>query len=72
MNAPGSPDRLDYLYIAGSGHSGSTLLSFLVNAHPEVFDMDKFQARCLDVCDGISIYVRTHSANKKGIQQIHG
>jgi hypothetical protein len=44
MADPTAQERLDYLYIAGSGHSGSTLLSFLVNCHPKVFAIGEAHA----------------------------
>src|SRR5688572_19952802 len=32
------------LYIAGTGHSGSTVLSFILNTHPEIFAIGEMHA----------------------------
>ncbi|MGE4090189.1 MAG: sulfotransferase [Candidatus Binatia bacterium] len=42
-------DRLPYVYIAGAGYSGSTLLAFLLNAHPQMVSTSEVEGPTPDV-----------------------
>ncbi len=45
-------DKINYLYIMGASHSGSTLLTLLLNAHPEITTIGELDTHGIGNLDG--------------------